>query len=424
MANRRKFIKNMACLGAGFTVLPALANEFEKFENLEINSVKSASNEEEYWETIQRAFIPSEEIINLNSGGVSSHPIRVMQAVQNNTVMSNKAPSYYMWRVLEKQRDDVRNQLAAIAGCTPEEIAINRNTTEGLGTVFHGVNLKAGDEVVHSNFVYPNMIQSLKMKSKREGWVLKEAKLSLPSTDAKALVDAYLAAFTSKTRLVLIEHVVNWTGQVMPVAEIAREARKRNILVVVDGAHSFGQFPFSIPDLGCDFFATSLHKWMCAPFGTGMLYVKQDKIAGLWPLFPSPEPESEDIRKFEALGTRNIPLELGIAEAISFHTEIDGTRKFQRLLYLRNYWVNALKSTPKIKFHSPDKEPFMSALVTVSIEGKSGAELANILQEGFKIHVTNINVEGIDGIRVTPNIYTSIEDLNTLVTALKRLAQS
>lgn len=424
MANRRKFIKNMAGIGVGLSVLPVVANELEKFENLKMDLPKGASNEEGYWETIRRAFVPSEEIINLNSGGVSSHPIKVMSAVQNYTVTSNKAPSYYMWRVLEGQREEIRNQLAGIAGCTPEEIAINRNTTEGLGTVFHGVNLKAGDEVVHSNFVYPNMIQSLKMKSKREGWVLKEAKLSLPSTDTKALVDAYVSAFTSKTRMVLIEHVVNWTGQVMPVAEIAREARKRNILVVVDGAHSFGQFPFSIPDLGCDFFATSLHKWMCSPFGTGMLYVKQDKIAGLWPLFPSPEPESEDIRKFEALGTRNVPLELGIAEAVNFHMEIDGTRKFQRLLYLRNYWVNALKTTPKIKFHSPDKEPFMSALVTVSIEGKMGVDIANMLQENFKIHVTSIKVEGIDGIRVTPNVYTSLEDLNKLVAALKRLAQS
>lgn len=424
MANRRKFIKNMASLGVGFTVLPVVANEFEKFENLKMNPIDVANNEDEYWETIRRAFVPSEEIVNLNSGGVSSHPIKVMNAVQNYTVMSNKAPSYYMWRVLEKQREEIRSQLAGIAACTPEEIAINRNTTEGLGTVFHGVNLKAGDEVVHSNFVYPNMIQSLKMKSKREGWVLKEAKLSLPSTDAKALVDAYVSAFTSKTRLVLIEHVVNWTGQVMPVAEIAREARKRNILVVVDGAHSFGQFPFSIPDLGCDFFATSLHKWLCAPFGTGMLYVNKARIAELWPLFPSPEPESEDIRKFEALGTRNIPLELGISEAANFHMEIDGTRKFQRLLYLRNYWVNALKNTPKIKFHSPDKEPFMSALVTVSIDGKSGADIANFLQESFKIHVTSIKVEGIDGIRVTPNIYTGLDDLNKLVTALKRLAQS
>jgi len=425
--NRRDFIKAGAALGAGMWAWPFIDQTFaheakQKLHESALRLPDEIHSDEDFWSWVKHNYTASSNIINLNNGGVSPHPKVVQDAVQRFTEMSNEAPSYYMWRMFEKGRESIREKLAKMGGISAEEIAINRNTTEALDTLIFGLDMKRGDEFVTSNFIYPNMNQAWKQRELREGVVRKVAKLPMPSTDVNAIVKAYTDVFTDKTKVVLIEHVVNWTGQVLPVSAIAAEARKRGILVMVDGAHSFAHLDFRISDLNCDYFGTSLHKWLCAPFGTGMLYIKKDLIAKHWAMFPGPDPKSDDVRKFENQGTRDVPAELAIGQAIDFHLSIGSERKFKRLHYLKQYWVDRVKDVPGIQFWAPESDQFSGALTTFSIDGKTSKEIGQHLWKEHRIHTTGITHEGIDGVRVTPHIYTSTSELDVLVKAIKELA--
>ena len=427
MKDRRTFIKQVSALGAGLWAWPlidqAYAAEAADFmKDVQLTPPSELATNEDFWSWVRHNYTASSNLINLNNGGVSPHPTVVQDAVARFTALSNEAPSYYMWRVFEKGRESIREKLGELAGVSAEEIAINRNTTEALDTMIFGLDMQKGDEFVTSNFVYPNMNQAWKQRELREGIVRKVAKLPMPSTDTTAIVKAYTDQFTSKTKVVLIEHVINWTGQVLPVAAIAAEAKKRGILVMVDGAHSFAHLVFKIPDLNCDFFGTSLHKWLCAPFGTGMLWMKKEHIAKHWALFPGPEPSSDDVRKFEHQGTRDIPAELAIGQAIDFHNSIGSERKFERLHYLKQYWVTRVKDRPGIQFWCPEDPAFSGALTTFGIEGMTGPEIHNYLWQEARIHTTPITHEGVEGVRVTPNVYTSISDLDKLIATILKIS--
>lgn len=413
-------------MSAGFWAWPLIDRGFaQDTEHLLLpfgtSTPHDLAENEDFWSWVRHNYTSSSNLINLNNGGVSPHPKVVQDAVQRFTALSNEAPSYYMWRVFEKGRETIREKLAEIAGVDAEEIAINRNTTESLDTLIFGLDMKKGDEFVTSNFIYPNMNQAWKQREFREGVVRKVANIPMPSTDVEAIVKAYTDQFTAKTKVVLIEHLVNWTGQVLPVAAIAAEAKKRGILVMVDGAHSFAHLIFKIPDLNCDYFGTSLHKWLCAPFGTGMLYIKKDRIAKHWALFPGPEPESDDIRKFEHQGTRDVPAELAIGQAIDFHLSVGAERKFERLHFLKQYWVERVKDLPGIQFYCSEEPAFSGALATFGMDGMTGPEIHNYLWSESRIHTTPITHEGIDGVRITPNIYTSLSDLDTLVATIRKM---
>jgi selenocysteine lyase/cysteine desulfurase len=419
-------LKNATTLGAGMWAWPLIDQSFAKesdkiWQELTLTPPSELASNEDFWSWVRLNYTASNNLINLNNGGVSPHPKTVQDAVQRFTELSNEAPSYYMWRVFEKGRETIREKLAELAGVSPEEIAINRNTTESLDTIIFGFDMKRGDEFVASNFIYPNMNQAWMQREMREGLVRKIAKIPMPSTDVAAIVKAYSDQFTDKTKVVLIEHMVNWTGQVLPVAAIAKEAQKRGIKVMVDGAHSFAHLDFKITDLNCDYFGTSLHKWLCAPFGTGMLWMKKEHIAKHWALFPGPEPKSDDIRKFENQGTRDIPAELAIGQAIEFHQTIGIERKYARLHYLKQYWVDRVKDVPGIQFWCSAEKGFSGALTTFGIEGKTCNDLHNHLWEDARIHTTTIKHEGVDGCRVTPNVYTSLSDLDKLVASIKKL---
>lgn len=427
MTNRRSFIRKASTLGAGLWAWPLIDTGFAKesasvLQNFGNVPPAELASDEDFWSWVRHNYTTSTNLINLNNGGVSPHPKVVQDAVQRFTELSNEAPSYYMWRVFEKGRESIREKLADLAGVSSEEIAINRNTTEALDTIIFGFDMQKGDEFVTSNFIYPNMNQAWMQREMREGVVRKVAKIPMPSTDVDAIVKAYTDQFTSKTKVVLIEHVINWTGQVLPVAAIAAEAKKRGILVMVDGAHSFAHLDFKISDLNCDYFGTSLHKWLCAPFGTGMLWMRKELIAKHWALFPGPEPQSEDIRKFEMQGTRDVPAELAIGQAIEFHLSIGSIRKYERLHYLKQYWVSRVKDIEGIQFWCPEEKGFSGALTTFGIKGKTAKDIHDHLWKDSRIHTTTITHEGVDGARVTPNVYTSTKDLDTLVAAIKRLA--
>lgn len=424
MTNRRSFLKSATTLGAGLWAWPLVDSSFahetrQILDSVSHTSPADISTNEDFWSWVRHSYIGSTDLINMNNGGVSPHPKVVQDAVQRFTALSNEAPSYYMWRVFDKGREAIREKLADLAGTSPEEIAINRNTTESLDTIIFGLDLKKGDEFVTSDYIYPNMNQAWLQREMREGLVRKVAKLPMPSTSTEAFVKAYTDQFTSKTKVVLIEHVVNWTGQVLPVAAIAAEAKKRDIIVVVDGAHSFAHLVFKIPDLQCDYFGTSLHKWLCAPFGTGMLYMKKERIADHWALFPAEDPKWDDIRKFETQGTRDIPGELAIGQAIDFHLSIGAERKFARLHYLKQYWLERVKDVKGIQFWCPEDPKFSGALTAFSIQGLSAKVIHDHLWQQDRIHTTTIQRDDWNGVRITPNVYTSLNDLDVLIDSIR-----
>ena len=421
MNNRRKFLSTLAGISL-FT--PAWSRNFHKaIAEAENRSSETVAEDEDFWYAIQQAFTVSPSLINLNNGGVSPSPKVVQDAMKKYHDLSNEAPSYYMWRILDQGREPLRRNLARLAGCEAEEIAIHRNASEALETVIFGLPLKAGDEVVLSKQDYPNMINAWKQRELRDGIKLVWVNLELPSEDNAYLTSQYTKAFTARTRVVHITHIINWNGQILPVRNIADAAHRQNIEVVVDGAHSFAHFDFTIPELGADYFGTSLHKWLAACIGSGMLYVKKNKIAGIYPLFAAADATSADIRKFESLGTRPFFIEQAIGKAIEFQEMIGAKRKEARLLYLKNYWVNKVKEIPKVKIGTSTKQGFGCAIGLVSVDGKKPAELDSFLLDKYRIHAVGIEWENIKGVRITPNVYTTIKQLDLLVEAITQFTK-
>jgi selenocysteine lyase/cysteine desulfurase len=428
--NRRNFLQRAGTLTATafFSSLthPAWAKELDQaLQSAEGISASVLATEEDFWYYIQQAFTASPALINLNNGGVSPAPKTVQDAMKRYYDYSNEAPSYYMWRILDQGREPLRRNLARLAGCDAEEIAINRNSSEGLETVIFGLQLKAGDEVVAAKQDYPNMINAYKQRELRDGIKITWINLELPSEDENYLVQQYVKAFTAKTKVVHITHVINWNGQILPVKKIAREAHKRGIEVVVDGAHSFAHLDFKVPDLGADYFAASLHKWLYAPIGSGLLYIRKEKIKTIYPLFAAGEdPLKDDIRKFENLGTRPFFIEQAIGKAIEFHEMIGSERKEKRLHYLKNYWMEKVRSVPKVKLKTSPDPKWGCAIGNVDIEGKQAADLEKFLMASYKIHAVTIVWENINGLRITPNVYTTIKDLDVLVEGITAFAKS
>ncbi len=418
--NRRSFIRKAGAFSA--TAFLASLSQPAWSRNLDaaIREAQGVSSddlatEEDFWYYIQQSFTVSPALINLNNGGVSPAPRTVQDAMKRYYDLSNEAPSFYMWRTLELGREPLRRNLAKLAGCDAEEIAINRNSSEGLETVIFGLQLKAGDEVVAAKQDYPNMINAYKQRELRDGIKMVWINLDLPSEDENYLVQQYVKAFTARTKVVHITHIINWNGQILPVKKIAAEAHKRGIEVVVDGAHSFAHFDFKIPDLDADYFAASLHKWLYAPIGSGMLYVRKEKIKNIYPLFAVDNPLKDDIRKFEALGTRPFFIEQAIGKAIEFHDMIGSERKEKRLHYLKNYWMEKVQSLPKVKLNTSLHPKWGCAIGNIGVEGRKPNELDSFLQDKYKVHTVGIVWENINGVRVTPNVYTTTKNLDVLV---------
>jgi len=427
--NRRNFLQKAGAVTATafFTSItqPAWSRNLEKaIRNAEGMKASELATEEDFWYYIQQSFTLSSGLINLNNGGVSPAPKTVQDAMKRYYDLSNEAPSYYMWRVLDLGREPLRKNLARLAGCSAEEIAINRNSSEGLETIIFGLQLKAGDEIVAAKQDYPNMTNAYKQREMRDGIKMVWINPELPSEDEDYLVQQYVKSFTIKTKVVHITHIINLNGQILPVKKIAAEAHKRGIEVIVDGAHSFAHIDFKIPDLDCDYFATSLHKWLYAPIGSGMLYVKKEKIKKLYPLFASDDPLKDDIRKFESLGTRPFFIEQAIGEAIAYHDMIGSERKEKRLHYLKNYWMEKIKDIPKVKLNTSLHPKWGCAIGNVGVEGKKPGELDTFLFERYKIHAVGIDMADIKGVRITPNVYTTTKNLDMLIEAIVAFAKS
>ncbi len=426
-SDRRSFLRQAASLAGAFSA-SSLFNQAHAAEfhaaaaRIAGLNALEAAGDEDYWAVIQRAYSVNPNLINLNNGGVSPAPIVVQEAVERYNQLSNEGPSYYMWRILDQGREPLREKLAALAGTPAGEIAIDRNSTEALNTIIYGLDFKAGDEVIGCKQDYPHMIEAYRQRAMREGIVYKQLSFEFPIEDDDVIVKAYADAITPRTRLIHVTHMINWVGQLMPVGKIADMAHAHGIEVLCDGAHSFGLIDFKIPDLHCDYFGTSLHKFLSAPIGTGMLWIKTEKIEKVWPLVCNDKPRSADIRKFEDLGTRSFPLEQGIGEALNFHNGIGPARKQARIGYLKNYWASRAKAMPKVKLHTSLNLKYSCAICGVSVDGMTPSQLENALFDRYKIHTVGIVWENIACVRVTPHVYTSIADLDRLVRALEEIS--
>jgi selenocysteine lyase/cysteine desulfurase len=426
-SDRRTFLRNAATLAGAFSA----SSLFQQAHAADFNAAARAvahlgaadvAQNEDFWSVIQRSYSVNPDIINLNNGGVSPAPIVVQQAVERYNQLSNEGPSYYMWQILDQGREPLRQKLAHLAGVKPDEIAIDRNSTEALNTIIFGLPLKAGDEVIGTKQDYPHMIEAYRQRAERDGIVYKQISFDFPIEDDDLIVRAYEQAITPRTKLIHVTHMINWVGQTMPVARISDMAHAHGIEVIADGAHSFGLLDFKIPDLHCEYFGTSLHKFLSAPIGTGMMWVKADKIEKIWPLVCNGTPHSSDIRKFEDLGTRSFPIEQGIGEAINFHEGIGSKRKEERIGYLKNYWASRVKDIPKVKLHTSLDLRYSCAICGVSIDGMTPGALASALFDQYKIHTVGIVWENISCVRVTPHVYTTIADLDKMVGAIGDLA--
>ncbi|MBL7803636.1 MAG: aminotransferase class V-fold PLP-dependent enzyme [Saprospiraceae bacterium] len=422
-SSRRGFIRRTAALLGGIALHQDVFAAFN-ISAPPAGANVSAGNDDDFWRQIRLAYGASPTLINLNNGGVSPAPRATMDALDYYNRMCNEAPSYYMWRVLDQDREPLRESLAILGGAETDEVAINRNATEALNSIIFGLDFQPGDEVVLSKYDYPNMIHAWKQREKRDGIKLVWVDLELPSEDEEYMVQAFTSKFTAKTRLVHVTHLINWCGQILPVRAIADRAHERGIEVLVDGAHSFALIDYKIPELGGDYWGTSLHKWLCGPFGSGMMWIKKDKIPKVWPLLSNGEPDGKDIRKFESLGTRSFPIEMAIGYSLDLHNLIGTKRKQDRLFYLKNYWVEQVKNIPKVKIQTSLHPRWGCAIATLGIEGKKGSEISDQLYSKFKIHTTGIEWEKVSGVRVTPNVYTTTEDLDKLVRAIHSIANT
>jgi selenocysteine lyase/cysteine desulfurase len=418
--NRRAFLGGAAAVTLSLKAIPDALAAIAGHKG----SPQETKDNEHFWSQIQRAFTVDRSIVNLNSGGVSPSPAVVHDAFKRHLDLSNSGPSYFMWRVLEPQRETARTRLARMFGADPEEIAITRNASEGLQVCQFGFDLKAGDEVLCTDQDYGRMITTFKQRVRREGIVLKTFPVPVPCEDNAAIAAGYERNITPNTKLILTCHVINLTGTILPVKEVAALGRARGIPVIVDGAHGFAHFPFLQKDLDCDYYATSLHKWLFAPVGCGMLYVRKAKIPALWPLMAADEKQTADIRKFEEIGTHPAANALAISEAVAFHEGLGAERKAARLTFLRDRWATRLSKLDRVKLLTSLKPGLACGVATFAVEGIEAGKLCEHLWEKRRIVATPIDHPDVKGTRVSPSVWTQREEIDLFCDAVESAVKS
>src|SRR5437899_3081464 len=414
MITRRRFVESLVAPGAAVPALTSdgLARIARARPAVHGRSPEDVARDEDFWLEVQQAFTLDRTLINLNNGGVSPSPRVVQEAMRRYLDYSNTAPAYTMWQILEPEIEAVRRRLAASFGCDPEEMAITRNASEALETVQLGIPLERGDEVLTTTQDYPRMLTTWHQRERREGIVVREITFPVPPPSQDDLAERIERAITPKTKVIHVCHITNLTGQIFPIKRIVQRARARGIEVIVDGAHAYAHFPFTRDDLDCDYYGTSLHKWLLAPHGTGFLYVRKAKIASVWPLMAAPPEMNGNIRKFEEIGTHPAANHNAIAEALTFHEGIGAERTAARLPYLLQRWAKRLEKLPKVKILTPYDPAQSCGLASVAVEGMDVNKLVAYLWDKHRIIVTPIVHKEFSCVRVTPNVYTTTAEID------------
>ncbi len=416
---RRTLLRSIAALapvvfapGARSSVLPWLSS----------NASEAEPENESYWLRVRDAFDIDHTLINLNNGGVSPAPRQVIQAVKSAMDRSNLAPAYEMWRNQEPRIESIRTGLAAMFGVDAEEVAITRNASEALETALLGIDMQRGDNIVTTTQDYPRMLTTCDQRVKREGIEVVKLRMDAPVVNEDEFVQRFANAITPRTKAVLVSQVVFLTGQINPVKKVCDVARERGVLSIVDGAHAFAHFPFTQKDIGCDVYGTSLHKWLCGPIGTGMLYVRKSRIADIWPLMAAAETQTNDIRKFEEIGTHPASIHNAIAEAIEFHNAIGGERKAARLRYLHSVYDKRVMQSGKASFlTNTSKVGNQCGLRLLNLQGIDPNKLSTWLLDKQRIFTVAIVHDEFKGLRVAPSVYTTTGEMERFATAIEQV---
>ena len=419
--SRRHFLGSAAAaLGASqFPAFTASATEIARDLARHPGSPADTAADEAFWGEVARAFTVDRTLVNLNNGGVSPSPTFVQDAMKRHLDYSNEAPTYTMWKILEPQREGVRARMAREWGVDAEEVAFTRNASEGLQICQFGYDLAPGDEVLTTTQDYGRMLTTFRQRERREGIVMRQIRIPVPAEDPAEVVRLFEEAITPKTRLILMCHMINLTGQILPVRDIVRMARRHDIPVIIDGAHAMAHFPFKLSDLECDNYSTSLHKWLFAPHGTGLLHVRRENIPGIWPLMAAPDRMDGDIRKYEEIGTHPAANYLAIGEALTFHQGIGSERKAERLIYLRDYWANRLLENDRVSLNTSQKPGFACGIANVHVEGLDTGALSNWLWNAHWIINVPIGHEECTGLRISPSVYSTLEEIDRFSEAME-----
>ena len=427
MLSRRDFLRTGSALGSAAALFhpDAFARVAAAGAAAADRSAAEIAADETYWREIQQAFTLDRTFINLNNGYTCPSPRVVHEALKRYLDLSNQSPYTYMWQTLEPGIEAVRRNLAAEAGCDTEEMAITRNASEALQIAQMGIDLEPGDEVLTTNQDYGRMLTTWEQRVRRDNITLTKISFPVPPPGGmNELRSRFEQAITPRTKVIHFCHITNLTGQIFPVRDIARMARQRGIKTIVDGAHAFAHFPYRLRDLECDYYGVSLHKWLLAPVGTGFLYVRRENIRSTWPLQAAAESKDDDIRKFEEVGTHPAANHNAIAEALQFHQAIGTERRAARMRYLRARWENRVEKLPGAKILT-SKDPEQSCgLVNLSLTNIEAPKVASHLWQKHRIVVTPIVHAEYQGIRVTPNIYTTLDEIDTFAGAIESLLRT
>jgi len=419
--DKRTFIKQLSTISLGSTIpfMGVLAKSMEEVAHIRPETL--AANED-FWAEIRTGYKLNSAYVNLENGYYCMMPQETLNAYLENVKEVNFLASRYMRTVQFDNRNLARQQLATMAGCTFDEVVITRNTTESLDLIIGGQDWKKGDEAIYAEQDYGSMMDMFRLMGERYGVVSKIVSLPNHPKDDNEIVELYAGQITDKTKLLMISHVVNITGQVLPVRKICDMAHESGVEVMVDGAHAFAHLDFKIPDLHCDYYGTSLHKWLSVPLGAGLLYVKKDKILKIWPLFAEAELPRDDIDRLNHMGTVPVHVELTIPDAVAYYKMIGAKRKEERLKYLKAYWTNKVKNHPNIIINTPFEPDRSCAIANVGIREMNSKAMANTLFEKYNIWTVAINRPGVHGCRITPNVFTSTKELDLFVNALEEMA--
>lgn len=380
-------------------------------------------SDEEFWEAIRKAYYLKPDYINLENGYYNIMPAPVLNAAIRELTDLNREGAYYMRTKMTDDKVATRKLLADFVGCSFEELIVTRNTTESMDTVISGIDWKAGDEAIMAEQDYGAMLDMFRQQARRYGMVNKVISIPLHPKSDEEIVDLYEKQITDKTKLIMVCHMINITGLILPVKKICEMAHRHGVKVLVDGAHAIAHFEFKINDLNCDYYGSSLHKWTSVPLGAGLLYVKKENIKGLWPMFGESAYAEDDIRKLNHTGTLPIHTEKSIAYAIDFQNKIGIKRKEERLRFLQNYWTSKVRNLPHVIINTPSAESGRSCgIANAGIVGVKPSEMAKTLLEKHKIYTVAIDGAGVQGCRITPNVFTTTAELDVLVKALKEWA--
>jgi selenocysteine lyase/cysteine desulfurase len=417
---KRDFLKNMslAALGAPFygSALVSCSNEAAK------TPVDKLASSEDFWLKVRQDYKLKPDYINLESGYYNIIPTPTLKALHKNIDMVNYEGSYYMRTVQFDNKRRMSEKLANIIGAKPQNIIITRNTTESLNMVIKGMDWKAGDEAVYAIQDYGAMKLMFEQVAKRFGIINKEVSVPNHPKSDQDIVAVYEEAITAKTKLLMVCHMINITGQILPIKKICQMAHSKGVKVMVDGAHCVGHFEFDIKDLECDYYGSSLHKWLAVPLGTGLLYVADKHIDTLWPLFAEDKKEPGDISRLNHTGTIPVYHDITIENAIDYYSLLGGGRKEARLRYLQEYWTKKVRDIHGININTPKESHRACGIANVGIEGMDPADLAKKLLDDYKVFTVAINDANVHGCRITPNVFTTTEELDILVEALKEMA--